>query len=103
MFGERLRALRKQRRETQEETAAGVTALFPDKPLSQKSLSLLEQRDTFPRGIIVEHLAAYFKVPVAYFVVPAPDNSGIERAKVYLQSLGKRRYYVTGGDEEYAD
>lgn len=57
-FGERLRRLRAGR--PQKEIAA-------DLGLPQTTLSNLENRQTAPRGEVVDRLAKYFRVPAAYF------------------------------------
>lgn len=89
-FGERLRSLRKNLGKSQAEAAQEIAEQFSENVrISQKTLSVLEQRETSPRGEVLEILARYYKVPIAYFFETS-ERSELDAAKQYLKSLVKR-------------
>ena len=78
-FGERLRRLRGN--QTQKEVARALN-------IPQTTLSTLENQPGIPRGEVLERLAAYFRVPVAYFYPQRSEPSvASERAKDFVRSL----------------
>lgn len=91
-FGERLRELRKQHGLSQTEVAEMIAEQFPGEiRISQTSLSALEGRAKPPRGDVVEVLAQFFGVHKSWFYTDE-DQSQIDTARAYLETLHKRDY-----------
>ena len=76
-FGKRLRRLRGDR--SQKEVASEVG-------MPQTTLSTLENQEAVPRGEVVERLAKFYNVPVAYFY-PSPPARATQAASAWLKSL----------------
>ncbi len=74
-FGKRLRRLRGER--SQKEVAS-------DLEMPQTTLSTLENQEAVPRGEVVERLAKFYNVPVAYFY---PSRPATHAARAWLKSL----------------
>ena len=78
-FGKRLRRLRGDR--SQKEVAG-------DLAMPQTTLSTLENQEAVPRGEVVERLAMFYNVPVAYFYPSSPAKV-TQAANALLKSLKK--------------
>lgn len=89
-FGEKLRLLRKNSGKSQAEVAQEIAEQFSEEArISQKTLSVLEQRETTPRGAVLDILAKYYNVPLTYFFETI-DRAKVDLAKEYLKNLTER-------------
>ena len=86
-FGQKLKDLRARIGKTQVEVSAEIAVMFPDIRISQTTLSAWEQRDSAPRGEVLEYLAQYFSVPQKYFFEGNEEHSRLALAKAHLERL----------------
>ena len=76
-FGEKLKALRKQKRKSQADVETEIKRMMPRVKLSQSTLSALEYRRLAPREATLLVLAEYYNVPTSYFLFTGVPISAI--------------------------
>ncbi len=104
-FGEKLKALRKQRGWTQVETTNRINQQWPDMRLSQTSLSALEQQETAPRETVLDPLSSFYGVSIMYWfntIVTRPDRKRdvkryINALRLYTPDSYQYYHFGTGG------
>jgi len=89
MFGQRLRKLRNNTGKSQGTVAREIRELFPNARMSPSNLSMLEKRDSVPRGAVLNILCRYYDVPLSYFynavegVCPPPQSDTQDAIEIF--------------------
>lgn len=93
-FGAKLKRLRTSRGLSQEAVARQLTERYPSFAISQASISHLERRMDPPRMEVLNILADYYRVPVAYFIDVSVESYEARKPQIasYLQDLRNRSH-----------